>query len=48
METLQAGELFVVRPGEKIATDGVITEGRSAVDASLVTGESTPAEAGPG
>ena len=48
VDTLQAGELFVVRPGEKIATDGVITEGRSAVDASLVTGESTPAEVGPG
>jgi len=46
--TLQAGELFVVRPGEKFGTDGVITEGRSAVDASLVTGESTPAEVGPG
>ena len=48
VETLQAGESFVVRPGEKIATDGVVTEGRSAVDASLVTGESTPAEVGPG
>ena len=48
VETLQVGEDFVVRPGEKIATDGVITEGRSAVDASLVTGESTPAEVGPG
>jgi len=46
--TLQAGELFVVRPGEKFGTDGVITEGSSAVDASLVTGESTPAEVGPG
>ena len=48
VQTLEAGELFVVRPGEKIATDGVITEGSSAVDASLVTGESTPAEVGPG
>jgi len=48
VETLQAGESFVVRPGEKIATDGVVTEGSSAVDASLVTGESTPAEVGPG
>ncbi len=46
--TLRAGETFVVRPGEKIATDGVVTEGRSAVDASLVTGEATPAEVGPG
>ena len=39
---------FVVRPGEKVATDGVIESGRSAVDASLVTGESVPAEVGPG
>jgi P-type Cu+ transporter len=46
--TLRPGETFVVRPGEKIATDGVVTEGRSAVDASLVTGEATPAEVGPG
>jgi Cu+-exporting ATPase len=48
VETLRAGESFVVRPGEKIATDGVVTEGRSAVDASLVTGEATPAEVRPG
>jgi Cu+-exporting ATPase len=45
---LAAGEEFVVRPGEKIATDGVVVEGSSAVDASLVTGESMPAEVGPG
>jgi P-type Cu+ transporter len=45
---LRAGEQFVVRPGEKIATDGVVAEGSSAVDASLVTGESVPAEVGPG
>jgi Cu+-exporting ATPase len=45
---LAAGELFVVRPGEKIAADGVVTEGSSAIDSSLVTGESMPAEAGPG
>ena len=48
VDTLGVGEQFVVRPGEKIATDGVVTEGSSAVDASLVTGESTPAEVGPG
>ena len=48
VETMAAGEQFVVRPGEKIATDGVVTDGRSAVDASLVTGEATPAEVGPG
>lgn len=45
---LAAGDLFVVRPGEKIAADGVVTEGASAVDASLVTGEAMPAETGPG
>ena len=47
VEELAAGDLFVVRPGEKIATDGVVAEGSSAVDASLVTGESMPAEVGP-
>ncbi len=45
---LAAGEEFVVRPGEKIATDGAVVSGRSAVDTSLVTGESMPAEIGPG
>ncbi|MEO6822962.1 MAG: heavy metal translocating P-type ATPase [Candidatus Nanopelagicales bacterium] len=45
---LQVGDLFVVRPGEKVATDGVITEGSSAVDASLLTGEPMPVEVGPG
>ncbi|MBB5850745.1 heavy metal translocating P-type ATPase [Amycolatopsis umgeniensis] len=45
---LAAGEEFVVRPGEKIATDGVITEGASAVDASMLTGESVPVEVVPG
>ncbi len=43
-EDLHVGDQFVVRPGEKIATDGVIEEGTSAVDASMVTGESVPAE----
>ena len=46
-DSLAAGDLFVVRPGEKIATDGVVVEGSSAVDASLVTGESMPSEVGP-
>jgi len=45
---LAVGEEFVVRPGEKIASDGIVTGGSSAVDASLVTGESVPAEVGPG
>jgi len=45
---LAVGDLFVVRPGEKIAADGVVAEGASAVDASLVTGEAMPAEVGPG
>ncbi|MBE1574055.1 heavy metal translocating P-type ATPase [Amycolatopsis roodepoortensis] len=45
---LAVGEEFVVRPGEKIATDGVITEGASAVDASMLTGESVPVEVVPG
>ena len=44
IEDLAAGELFLVRPGEKVATDGVVVEGRSAVDASLLTGESVPTE----
>ena len=48
VDTLAVGEQFVVRPGEKIAADGVVTEGSSAIDASLVTGESAPAEVGPG
>jgi len=45
---LRVGETFLVRPGERIATDGVVTDGQSAVDASMLTGESVPVEVGPG
>jgi Cu+-exporting ATPase len=48
IEQIRPGDLFVVRPGEKIATDGTVTEGTSAVDASMLTGESVPVEVGPG
>lgn len=47
-DRLQVGNVLVVRPGEKIATDGVVVDGNSAVDASLVTGESVPVEVAPG
>jgi Cu+-exporting ATPase len=48
VEQLAVGDRFVVRPGEKVATDGMVEEGRSAVDRSLLTGESVPVEVGPG
>ncbi|MDG4764549.1 heavy metal translocating P-type ATPase [Solwaraspora sp. WMMD406] len=48
IDWLAVGDRFVVRPGEKIATDGLVEEGTSAVDASMLTGESVPVEVGPG
>jgi Cu+-exporting ATPase len=45
---LQAGQRFVTRPGEKIATDGIVEEGLSAVDVSMLTGEPVPVDVGPG
>ncbi|MFF1285541.1 heavy metal translocating P-type ATPase [Streptomyces sp. NPDC058299] len=48
VSSLAVGDRFVVRPGEKIATDGTVAEGVSAVDASMLTGESVPADVGPG
>ena len=46
--SLQVGDLFAVRPGEKVATDGIIVEGSSVLDTSLLTGESVPVDAAPG
>ncbi len=48
IEELRAGDRFLVRPGEKVATDGVVEEGSSAVDMSMLTGEPVPVEVGPG
>jgi Cu+-exporting ATPase len=48
VEELQVGDVFLVRPGEKVATDGVVTDGHSAVDQSMLTGEPVPVEVGPG
>ena len=48
VDELHPGDLFAVRPGEKIATDGVVVEGASAVDASMLTGESVPVDVGAG
>ncbi len=48
IDQLAVGDRFVVRPGEKVATDGVVEDGTSAIDASLLTGESVPVEVAPG
>src|SRR5439155_16546722 len=48
IEALRPGDAFVVRPGEKIATDGIVEEGLSAVDRSMLTGEPVPFEVAPG
>ncbi|MCA1780599.1 MAG: heavy metal translocating P-type ATPase [Dermatophilaceae bacterium] len=48
IEQLAVGEQFIVRPGEKVATDGVVADGTSAIDASMMTGEPVPVDVGPG
>lgn len=48
IEVLQVGQRFVVRPGEKVASDGEVVEGNTAIDAHVITGESVPVEVGPG
>lgn len=48
VDRLTVGDLFTVRPGEKVATDGVVVEGTSAIDTSLLTGEPVPVDVGPG
>jgi Cu+-exporting ATPase len=48
IEQVAVGDRFVVRPGEKVATDGVVEEGASAIDQALLTGEAVPVEVGPG
>ncbi|NCT90835.1 copper-translocating P-type ATPase [Cellulomonas sp. APG4] len=48
IDELAVGDRFVIRPGEKVATDGVVVEGTSAIDAALLTGESVPVEVAPG
>jgi len=48
VEDVEVGDLFVVRPGDKLATDGVVVEGASAIDQSMLTGESVPVDVAPG
>ena len=48
IDELEVGQRFIVRPGEKVATDGTVEDGHSAIDMSMLTGESVPVEVGPG